>query len=219
MRTAERLRERIGGHGDAPREVFLCHAFCEVGATKAVDALAGVHRFLVTHPEEVLVLSIEDDTEAADTAAIIERSGLVEEVFRGPARHPWPTLRELIDRNERVVVLTETREGAVPWIHRQPAVVQETPYRFLSAAELAAPASCAPNRGDTEGSLLLVNHWVDTTPAPRRTIARVVNARGFLDARLSQCRRERGLLSSILAVDFYREGDVFDVVAAANRAR
>ena len=31
--TAERLRKRIGYTGGGTREIFLCHAFCEVGAT------------------------------------------------------------------------------------------------------------------------------------------------------------------------------------------
>ena len=61
-------------------------------------------------------------------------------------------------------------------MHKQAEVAQETPYRFDTAAELAAPTTCAPNRGGTAGSLLLVNHWVDTSPAPRKSIAREVNA-------------------------------------------
>ena len=39
--TALRLRTRIGYTGGGTREIFLCHAFCEVGATKALDALRG----------------------------------------------------------------------------------------------------------------------------------------------------------------------------------
>jgi hypothetical protein len=154
-----------------------------------------------------------------------ERGGPVDELDGDEALHPrpakplWPTLRDLIDRDERVIVLTENQPGAVPWIHRQPAVMQETPYRFRSAAELAAEGSCAPNRGGTEGSLFLVNHWVDTSPAPRPGIAREVNARAFLDDRLTRCRRERGLLPTVVAVDFYREGDVFGAVAELNEAR
>jgi hypothetical protein len=219
VQTAERLRERIGSPGAAPREVFLCHAFCEVGATRALDALSGVHRYLVTHPEEILVLSVEDDTAAADTARVIERSGLEHEVFRGSARPPWPTLRRLIERNERVLVMTENRGGAAPWIHRQPRVMQETPYRFRSAAELGGAASCAPDRGGTAGSLFLVNHWVDTTPAPRPRVAREVNGRAFIDRRLGRCRRDRGLLPTVVAVDFYRAGDVFAAVNALNGTR
>jgi hypothetical protein len=217
VRTAQRLRSRIGFTGNEPREIFLCHAFCEVGATKAVDALRGVHEWLVAHPEEVLILSIEDDTEAADTAQLIRDSGLIREVYTGPARPPWPTLEQMIERNQRVLVLIEKDPGREPWMHRQDAVTQETPYAFATPAELAAPDSCQENRGGDAGSLLLVNHWVDTSPAPRRTIAREVNARAFLTERLRRCRSERHLLPNIVAVDFYRDGDVFGTVRALDR--
>ncbi len=214
VETAQRLRSRIGFTGNEPREIFLCHAFCEVGATRALEALEGVHRFLVAHPEEVLILSIEDDTKAADTAKLIRDSGLIREVYRGPAKPPWPTLREMIERNERVLVLIEEDPGDEPWMHRQDEVAQETPFHFGTPAELAAPGSCRPNRGGTAGSLLLVNHWVDTSPAPRQSIAQEVNARGFLGPRLARCRSERGLVGNIVAVDFYRQGDVFATVGA-----
>jgi hypothetical protein len=216
VRTAERLRDRIGfTRGDA-RAVYLCHAYCEVGATKAQAAFAEIHRFLVGHPEEVLVLSIEDDTSASATAAAIRASGLSREVYRGPARPPWPTLRELIERDERVLVLVENHPGDVAWLHRQTSVAQETPYRFRTTAELAARASCDPNRGGTRGSLLLVNHWVDTSPAPRPTIADTVNGRPFLERRLATCRSVRNMLPNVVAVDFFRRGDVSGAVNALN---
>ena len=147
--TAERLRRRIGRNPRGERQVFLCHTLCEVGATRALDALRAVHRFLVRHPEEIVILSIQDETSAADTAAAIRASGLVDEVYLGDADRPWPTLRELVDRDERVIVLAENRPGGAPWIHHQPAVMQETPFLFQSVAALAAPDSCKPNRGGT----------------------------------------------------------------------
>jgi hypothetical protein len=208
--TAERLRRRIGFDGNGTREIFLCHAFCEVGATPALVALREVHEWLVEHPEEVLILSIEDDTEPADTAELLRDSGLVNEVYRGPAKPPWPTLRELIDRNERVLVLIEKDAGDEPWMHDQEATMQETPFHFGTAEALRAD-QCHPNRGGRRGSLLLVNHWVDTSPAPRVTIAREVNTRAFLEARLERCREARRPFPTILAVDFYRDGDVFAV--------
>jgi hypothetical protein len=214
--TAERLRTRIGYRGGGTRRVFLCHGFCEVGATDAVEALTAVHRFLVTHPEEVLVLSIEDDTQAADTEAAIRESGLIREVYRGAAKPPWPTLREMIERDERVLVLAENHGDDATWLHRQPTVAQETPYAFPTPQALAAPASCAPNRGGTAGSLLLVNHWVDTSPAPRKANARTVNATTFLTGRLDRCRERRHLLPNLVAVDFYRQGDVLKVVDRLN---
>ena len=85
------------------------------------------------------MLSIQDETSAADTAKVIRDSGLADEVYLGDAGRPWPTLRELIDRDERVIVLAENHAGGAPWIHHQPAVMQETPFLFRSVAALEAP--------------------------------------------------------------------------------
>jgi hypothetical protein len=164
----------------------------------------------------MLLLSIEDDTSSRDTADLLRRSGLTHEVYTGPARPPWPTLRTLIDRDERIVVLMEDDASGAPWMHRQDAIAQETPYRFRTPAELAASSSCEPNRGGTAGSLLLVNHWVDTSPAPRVTIAREVNAAPFLEQRLELCRRRGRPHPTILAVDFYATGDARAVVDRLN---
>jgi hypothetical protein len=217
--TAERIGRRIGRNPNGEQQIFLCHTLCEVGATRAVEALRSVHRFLVRHPEEVVVLSIQDETSAADTAEVIRASGLVDEVYLGDAQRPWPTLRELIDRDERVIVLAENRAGGAPWIHHQPGVVQETPFLFRSVAALEAPTNCDPNRGGTAGSLLLINHWVDTPPAPRVTIARRVNAHDFLAPRVARCRKQRGMLPNLISVDFYRQGDAARVVDELNRVR
>ena len=128
------------------------------------------------------MLSIQDETSAADTAKVIRDSGLVDEVYLGDARAPVADAARA-DRPRRA----GARAGREPRRRRavdpsQPAVVQETPFLFGRVAALEAPASCEPNRGGTAGSLLLVNHWVDTPPAPRVTIARRVNAHDFLAA-------------------------------------
>jgi hypothetical protein len=121
-------------------------------------------------------------------------------------------LRDLIARNERVVVLVENDPGEVPWLHAAYDVTEETPYHFGSADEF----SCRPNRGGTGKSFFLMNHWIDTTPAPRPSNAAVVNARDFLLRRARQCEAERGRRPSILAVDFARTGDVTGAVAVLN---
>jgi hypothetical protein len=217
--TAERVGRRIGRNPQGRRQLFLCHTLCEVGATRALDALQAVHRFMVRHPEEVVVLSIQDETSAADTAKVLRDSGLADEVYLGDAERPWPTLRELIDRDERVIVLAENHAGGAPWIHHQPAVMQETPFLFRSVAALESRASCELNRGGAAGSLLLINHWVDTPPLPLVSIARRVNAHDVLAARVARCRERRAMLPNVVAVDFFREGAAARVVDELNRVR
>jgi len=95
-------------------------------------------------------------------------------------------------------------------MHPQSDVAQETPFHFPTQAALEAD-ECRPNRGGTNGSLLLVNHWVDTSPAPRPTIAREVNQAAVLETRLARCRTRNRPFPTILAIDFYRQGDAFKV--------
>ncbi len=46
------------------RTVYLCHVYCELGATPAVDAFRGIHDFLRENPNEVIVLVLEDFVDA-----------------------------------------------------------------------------------------------------------------------------------------------------------
>jgi hypothetical protein len=213
--AAERLRARIGFRG-GEGDVWLCHAFCEVGATRAVEELRHVRAFLARNPGEVLILSFEDSVTPEDTERVMREAGLLDDAWRGDVTASGPTLREMIDAGRRLLVMAEEQTGGLPWLKAQFELAQETPFAFATPAALAAPGSCAPNRGRRRNPMLLVNHWVDTSPAPRPSLARVVNARDFLLGRARRCARERGGPPTLLAVDFAGVGDVFDVVDELN---
>ena len=89
-----RIRERLTGE-PGPSDVYLCHGFCEMGAIPFEDALRVFVEFLVTHPEEVVIISFEDYVPPADIAAAFEASGLIDFVYRGPLGPSWPTLGEM----------------------------------------------------------------------------------------------------------------------------
>ena len=64
--------------------------------------------------------------------------------------------------------------------------------------------------------LFQINHWIETAPTPLPSNAEIVNARDVLLVRARKCERERGMLPNIVAVDFYRSGDLFGVVDVLN---
>ena len=211
--AAMRIRDRLVGKAEGGREVYLAHAFCELGSTRFVTALEVLREFLVENPHEVVIIVIQDESVTpADVAACFAKSGLEEMVYRGKVTPPWPTLREMVERDERVVVLAENVSEGVPWYHQAFEVLQETPYGFKTPEAM----SNKPNRGGTGGSLLLMNHWIETAPASLPSNAAIVNAYDFLLARARKCRRERGMIPNLIAVDFYRTGDLFKVVRTLN---
>ncbi len=211
VEARERIAAGLGPLED--RELYLCHGFCEVGATPLREALQDIRRFLGTNPGEVLIVFIQDEAPAEDIAAAVVEAGLERYAYAHPGRDaPWPTLGELVDRNERLIVMTEHAERApVPWLHRGFELTQETPFAFRSVDDL----SCAPNRGAADAPLFLVNHWIeDVAPTPKD--AELLNAREVLLPRLRECAAERGLTPNLVAVNFYRSGDLFAVVDEIN---
>jgi hypothetical protein len=212
LQAAMRIRERLGGQPEGPSALYLCHGFCELGASPLVPWLRVLREFLVVNPREVVILVIEDYAPPAEIAAAFRESGLAELAYRGSVRPPWPTLQEMAASGQRAVVFLESGKPGVDWLHPAYEAIQETPYRFRTPTEM----SCAPNRGGTIGSLFLMNHWIETAPTPRPSNAAIVNAYDFLLRRAEQCARERARLPNIVAVDFYRTGDLFRVVKRLN---
>jgi hypothetical protein len=210
--AALRIRNRLVGVDENRRALYLCHGLCELGAYELEPALRDIRAFLVANPDEVLILIAEDYVTPAELAGAFERTRLSEFVYTGPSGPPWPTLRELIASGQRMVVFIETGRPGVTWLRPAFQYVRETPYSFHAVEEF----SCRANRGGDGGSLFLMNHWIETTPTPRPSNAAVVNAFDALLQRARKCAEERGRLPNIIAVDFYRTGDLLKVVNKLN---
>jgi hypothetical protein len=222
--AAMRIRDRLGFAGEGERGMYLCHTFCELGGTRLEAALDDLHDFLVANPNEVLVVINQDYVTPADFVAAVKGAGLDELAYRGPFTDRWLTLRRMIDRNQRVVFLAENEAGEEPWYRlAYETITQETPYSFTGVAQLTEPArlpaSCEENRGPADAPLFLVNHWITTDPVPRPSNAAQVNAYEPLLRRSRECRRLRDQLPNLVAVDFYRRGDLFRVVNTLNGVR
>jgi hypothetical protein len=213
VEAAMRMRDRMVGEPTGERDVYLAHGFCELGATRFVDALKDMYEFLLANPGDVVIIVIQDEGVApADVAACFEKSGLLNLVYTGPVVKPWPTLGEMVNNGERVVVFAENKWEGVPWYHGAFEVFQETPYQFFTPEEFSNKAG----RGGNDGSLLLMNHWIETTPTPLPSNAEIVNAYDILLKRALACKRERRMMPNLVAVDFYRTGDLMRVVDALN---
>ena len=219
--AAMRLRERLGFRGEGERGMYLCHTFCELGATPLEDGLRDIHQFLATHPSDVVVVVNQDYVTPADFVGAVAEAGLASYAFTPPTGSRWPTLRQMIDSGKRLVLLAENEAGAAPWYQLAYArLVEETPYTFPRAAlltnEAKLPASCEPNRGPEGAPLFLINHWISTDPLPKPSDAAKINAYAPLLARARDCARIRDHVVNLLAVNFYKQGDLFRVVDTLN---
>jgi hypothetical protein len=210
--AAMRIRDRLVGVDESKHAAYFCHGFCELGAYPVAPALRELRDFAVAHPDEVILLVVEDYITPQDLAAEFDHAGFAGLIYTGNPSPQWPTLRQLIESGQRVVVFTESGRPGVPWLRPAFQTFQETPYSFHKLQDF----TCRANRGGNTGPLFQINHWIDTTPTPKPSNAALVNAYPFLLSRAEQCAAERRRLPNLVAVDFYRTGDLLAVVNKLN---
>jgi hypothetical protein len=209
---------RFANRGGGKPGSYFCHIVCELGSIEMGKTLDWFRDFLQTHPDEFLVLFIEDKVTPTDTAAAFEKSGILHYAYIHKPDQGFPTLRQLIEADKRLFVMAEVDagDGAIPWYHQGFDLAMETPYTFGSPQDLESPASCVKNRGGTGKPLFQLNHWVEKLPRSPRTADRV-NDFEFVLKRARTCRRLRAdSLPNIVAVDYYNRGDVVDAAEALN---
>ena len=211
---ANTLAARAPKAVDARSGLYLCHNYCELGAVSFPSVLQEIKDFVETHPDDVIIIDIQDATTPADTAQAFIDAGLEEHIATLKPGEPLPTLQELIDAGTTVIVFAEDGGGGGAPAWYQPAYqgwVQETPFKW----DAVNAFDCGPNRGGTDGELFLINHWV-TTAGPSPSTARQANADDIVRRRLERCIDERGKLPNIVAVDYAQTSDLVDQLAELN---
>ena len=128
----------------------------------------------------MLVIIVQDGTDAADTAGIFESAGLVDRMLVQAPDAAFPTLGQMIERDERLFVMVEEDASGAPWLHPAFDVSQETPYSFGSVDDFV----CVENRGAADATMFLVNHFITLARAGNRWI----NDRDVLLERAEACK-------------------------------
>lgn len=211
-RLGPSVSRRRGAEG--PRDVWLCHTLCELGATRMTDTLKSMREFLDREPGNVLVLFLENyvkDDELADTFRETGTSKYAQVLDRG---EPLPTLGQMIDSDKRLLLFTENRVDGIPWLNDGFEWVQDTPLK----AERPQDLSCKPSRGNDDSPILMLNHWIDRFPPPLSG-NRAILTRKFLTRQIKRCEARRKMPVSFLAADYYDQGSLIDVARQINRSR
>lgn len=200
----------VPDEGDDVR-AYLCHGYCELGATDMIETLQGIDDYLAQNPEQVVVLIMQDYLTGEETEKVFEQAGVLDRVWSLSADEPMPLMRDLVESGRTIVVMSENHGGEVPWMPDVYAITEETPYDWPSAEAF----TCEPARGGTDQPLFLVNHWISNNSSPIAN-ARVANTTDELERRIEMCRTDRGRAPTILAVDFVDIGEVVPVVDDLN---
>jgi hypothetical protein len=213
-RVALQRVSRSLAHGArrGPRDIWLCHTLCELGATRFVDFLATIRQFLERNPDQVMMLFDEDYVSEADLQGAFQRAKLFNRLAVLTAGQPLPTLADLIKAKRNIVVFAQKEtSGKYPWNHFAFNWIQDTPL----GAKKAKQFTCKPYRGSGSDPLVMMNNWADIFP-PRPTPNVPLLKRAFLLSRARQCVEQRGRVVNLILTDYYNRGDVIKTVAELN---
>lgn len=196
---------------DVDGTATLCHGYCELGSAPFADVLAEVDAFLTTHPQEVLLITLESYVTADEAAQAFADAGLHDRVIPHDAGAPWPTLGELVAADTRVAVWTSDGGSPSGWYLDQWSDWVDNAYHV----ERGEDFPCAADRGDPANPFFNVNHFI-TDPIADAGDAADVNTAEVLGAHVARCWDETGHFPNQVLVDFADEGDLFSVVDDLN---
>jgi hypothetical protein len=215
LRVADRVAGGVGlGQLSGKPELYLCHTLCELGSEPLEQELGVIRDFLESHPDQVLVLIVEDYVPPAAIEAAFKHAGLTRYVATLKQHSSLPTLGELIAGGRRLLVFAEEQGGTPMWYMPAFSFIQDTPLGALHPGQL----SCDRYRGAADSPLLLINHWIPPFP-PSPTLNAQIGRGTFLRSRVERCARARGTAGAIVAVDFYQRTAVAKVAAQLNEHR
>jgi hypothetical protein len=213
-RALQRFSRSLSGGSRAKgkRDIWLCHSLCELGATRMVDYLGTIRRFLELNPNQVLIFFDEDYVAERDLESAFKRAGLFRRLARLHAGQPLPTLGSLIASHHNIVVFAQNRtSGKYRWNANGFSWIQDTPLGAKKPSEF----SCKLYRGRPSNPLLMMNNWADIFP-PRPSPNVPLVKRAFILKRARQCERQRGRIPNLVLTDYYDRGDVIGAVNELN---
>ena len=199
---------------DKDGKPYLCHSRFFLGSRPLKDGLGELAAYLGKNSREVITIIFESYVSSKALAGAFKESGLLRYAHSQPKGKPWPTLGKMVASGRRLVVFTDRAGGELPWLHRVWDFCWETHFSARSRKDLV----CRKNRGDSNNSLFILNHFL-TRPVASARLADEVNHNPFLKKRIEQCRKASGRLPNFITVDFYELGDVIAVVDELNGIR
>jgi hypothetical protein len=95
-----------------------------------------VKRFLDRNPDEVIILFIGNYVSADDTQRVFQEAGLFDRLYAYDPSQPPPTLGQMIDARQNILMLSEFTGQPPQWNNPGYGLFQDTPYTFTDADQL-----------------------------------------------------------------------------------
>jgi hypothetical protein len=131
------------------RDVYLCHVYCEYGATRFRTVLDDIKRFLDKNPDEVIILFVGNYVSADDTQRVFQDAGLFDRLYPYDQTQPPPTLGQMIDARQNIFLLSEFSGQPPAWNNPGYGLFQDTPFTFTDPQQLVVDGAAGSEPSGT----------------------------------------------------------------------
>lgn len=221
-----------GATSDNPSGISLCHSSCAILNGGTLESyLSDVSSFLKRNPNEVVTIIIAnvDNIGASSWNKGFQKAGLDNMAYKPSqstlGKDNWPTLQEMISKNQRLVVFIDNHYdfSSVKYILPEFKNLWENPYDQTNSN-----FNCTPDRynGNTKEMMYLVNHFLDVNKSILNTKFKSpdvdnLNRTNSVDAIMkdvTHCASSMSYYPTFVLVDFYTAGNgsVFQAVSKMN---
>ena len=209
-------------------ELRLVHSICFLGHTSLPDALNGIVDFLEANPQEVILMPTQLTYSTGGTFSVGQDLypflpvRFVQQLYKDFDGTTWPTLAELIQRNQRILFFhyngdscdQETCPGMYSWFD----FAAESKFEFATAEEALEPTACETTRGSNgRGDWYGVNLFTQLPVCATET-TNPLTEYDTLRTHIGQCESLTNRDVNLVIVDCWDQGDVVQVVQEYNSA-
>jgi hypothetical protein len=184
------------------------------------DILNVFSKFLAQNPNDIVTLLIQNEANLTVSNMNDLFAPLRPYLYSSNSTTEWPTLKEMIQKNQRVVLMTPRPSGPdFPTILKEDAYLTMNDYRAFSTSDFQCEAF------DPKGvrrTLTRLNHMLSIELdsgndwyLPDFMAKETTNSEASLQAHLDKCTKE-GIFVNFLAVDWGNVGNVMQVVRRYN---
>lgn len=195
--------------------IWMYHSVSIVGFVQLKDELEIIQDFLKNNPNEVLTLILESYVDYQHFENILFKTGLDAFLYHPPASGNWLSLKEMIDNNQRLVILSDRKEELAESWH---IYLWDTAFETHFSNNARNDFSCAINRGNKNHDLFILNHFITHQIIGTGLIdsAKIINQYDYLLNRTLECESDLGKTPNFITIDFYSSSDVLEVVDYLN---
>lgn len=182
-----------------------------LGERALKEVLVDVKKRLNEVPEKVLTILFNSKMPVAEWSYLLSDCDLIGQIYIHPGG-PWPTLREMVDGDQRLVLFTLNNDS-----QNQPWIQQLNHFSKWAARDLCQKD--APEKilgADMPRDLLLMDHHSKMKVSEKVDDLQWVNSRKLLLQRATKCWDMTGNIPNLIVVDHYQIGEVKSALKMIN---